>query len=159
MKRFLFTLPLLFVLGAGCGWAKTPQSAAPPAPPPAVPASASVPPQTTPPSSDEPDAILVSNNKVGNEVEVDYVKIAKQGFVVIHEDKDGQPGGVAGVSPLLNAGEQREVFVKKIKIKDKTSYWAMLHYDDGDGQFDAQKDPPVKNANGGIVMGTFEGEY
>lgn len=66
------------------------------------------------------------------------------GYVVIHGDDDGQPGAIAGTSDLLEGEFEADVAVG---MNASGTYWAMLHYDDGDGEFSASADAPVTRLN------------
>jgi len=103
------------------------------------------------------DYVRVLNQKAGIEVMMDYVLIHKRGFVVLHEDDNGQPGKIVAASNLLNAGEMREAFVRTKTEAGKT-YWAMLHTDNGDGIFDAKTDLPIRDSKDAMVMARFKAE-
>jgi putative cell wall-binding protein/plastocyanin len=66
------------------------------------------------------------------------------GYVVIHRDDNGQPGSIVGTSGLLEGEFDADVAVG---MNASGTYWAMLHYDDGDGEFSASADAPVTRLN------------
>ncbi|MBI5655104.1 hypothetical protein HZC53_05650 [Candidatus Uhrbacteria bacterium] len=166
MNKLFLSLAILPLIGAGCWFSPKTQA---PEPSLQVPGqeqpSAAVPGLPTVAQPEVPGAPEVMSNQnsyievkdqpAGIEVKLDYVLLQKQGFVVIHEDKDGMPGAIIGSSELLNAGEMRETFVK-VKTQTGKTYWAMLHADNGDKKFDAKTDAPVKDSKDAIVMAKFK---
>ena len=82
-------------------------------------------------------------------LENDQVKVAsffldKPGYVVIHADVDGKPGTVIGNSELVS-GSYSNFKVIIDATQAGTRVFAMLHYDDGDGQYEFPgDDTPVK---------------
>ncbi len=88
-------------------------------------------------------------------VVVDFVSLAKPGFVVIHKNANGQPGEIIGVSELLEAGESRSVSILA-NLTAGESYFAMLHADNGNGQFSAELDAAFVDEKGDPIMGRFE---
>lgn len=169
MKNALITLAILPFLGAGCWFtqkAQAPdvglqvpsqtQEQRPPAQTSAVEPKDMVQEPLDPLlKADQNDYVKATDQTAGIEVKLDYVLIHKPGFVVIHEDKDGQPGGFVAAGSLLNVGEMREAFVKTKTQAGKT-YWAVLHSDNGDRNFDAKNDLPIRDSNGATVMAKFK---
>lgn len=98
--------------------------------------------------------VVISDQFPGNIVYVSSAQFTKPGFVVIHKDNAGQPGAIIGYQYFdkgINPG--------KITLTSSTVeggiYYAMLHSDDGDKKFDANKDLPLKDASGNIIMKLF----
>lgn len=104
------------------------------------------------PVSDDSSDFIVSNNSIyaaeqvpGRSVSVSVIRLEKPGFVIIHDDVAGSPGKILGVSGLFKAGEIKSpepIKLSKTTIDGETIY-AMLHFDDGDGIFDAPNDKPI----------------
>ncbi|MBI2068534.1 MAG: hypothetical protein HYT67_00270 [Candidatus Yanofskybacteria bacterium] len=91
------------------------------------------------------NAIYVAEQPPSNIVSVAIVRLGKPGFVVIHEDVNEAPGRILGVSDLIAPGETKDslpITLSRSTLDGETIY-AMLHFDDGDGVFDAAKDNPV----------------
>ncbi|KKU55505.1 hypothetical protein A3H89_01405 [Candidatus Amesbacteria bacterium RIFCSPLOWO2_02_FULL_48_11] len=91
-------------------------------------------------------------------VMVERVRLVKPGYVAVHQvDEDGNPGRVLGVSGLVS-GEKRDVRVNLIEAgKEGEELAAMLHIDDGDGQFSFPgPDGPARDNYGREVMQIFE---
>ncbi len=80
---------------------------------------------------------------VDSKVTIDEVNYNKSGWMVIHNDIDGGPGEIIGVSPLF-AGRNLDVvvFVDRTKVTD--TLYAMLHEDRGElGRYEINQDFPV----------------
>lgn len=90
-------------------------------------------------------------------VTVREAALTQHGYIVIHEDEEGQPGDVIGVSDLLEPATYRGFTV----MLDRDTHagerlYAMLHTDDGDGEFTfPQSDPPTRGADGLVVVASF----
>jgi hypothetical protein len=90
-------------------------------------------------------------------VTVDSVSYGQAGFVVIHEADGDSFGNVIGSSELLegqDSYEDVEIMLDRA-VEDGETLYAMLHMDDGNGEYDdASTDAPVE-ANGEVVLDTF----
>lgn len=102
------------------------------------------------------NAIYVAEQAPSKTVSVAVVRFEKPGFVVIHEDTNGAPGRILGVSGLIMAGEKNflQVALSRSTVDGETVY-AMLHLDDGDKTFDATKDKSVLDRIGGEPVMTI----
>lgn len=101
-------------------------------------------------------AITVSDqdaNTVG--VTINSATLAVAGFIEIHADVNGSIGTYVGSSKVLAAGTYANQSIIMSTVPG-ASYWAMLHADDGNGIFEPEKDLPIKNADGEIVMQKFQ---
>lgn len=104
----------------------------------------------------EKNAINVSSAQAGDELTVSYALLENPGFIVIHEDEEGKPGSIVGTSDLLLAGENRDVAISlDEELVEDGIYYAMLHADDGDEEFDAMLDAPVQSLLGNPIMMMF----
>jgi len=94
----------------------------------------------TPPSTVEevmsPASIAASDHAVTGRgwVSIDSLFLDKPGYVVIHAVIDGAPGAVLGNSGLLE-GSREDVVVQVSDYRGRGGLIAMLHYDDGDGEY------------------------
>lgn len=106
----------------------------------------------------EENAVVTPEQRPGNTVTVAQVYLAAPGYVVIHEDINGQPGTILGSSSLLQAGESGAVVVTLSRpSRDGERLHAMLHAEMNDNStFDAPSDTPVQSRLGGPLMGWFE---
>lgn len=97
------------------------------------------------------NAIYVAEQAPGRSFSVAVTRWEKPGFVVIHEDANGAPGKILGVSSLLPAGETKNLspITLSRSTRDTETVYAMLHFDNGDGSFDAKNDKPALDSVGG----------
>lgn len=105
-------------------------------------------------------SILVSNQPSGESVSIDSATLVNPGYIVIHEQKDGELGPVIGNSPLFEAGtfENVSVDLDRLSIAGETLY-AMLHDDDGNAQYEFPgADVPTLNSAQEVVVLPFEVE-
>ncbi len=91
------------------------------------------------------NAIYVAEQVPSETLSIAVVRLEKPGFVVIHEDVTGVPGGILGASELLMEGETNNLASIPLSrlTRDGETLYAMLHLDDGDGIFDAMNDKPA----------------
>lgn len=100
------------------------------------------------------NAIYVAEQALGRSVSVSLTRLEKSGFVVIHEDADGAPDKILGVSGLLPVGETenpKTITLSRV-MRDGEIIYAMLHIDNGDGKFDAADDKPALDSVDGAPM-------
>ncbi|MBI5135456.1 cupredoxin domain-containing protein [Candidatus Uhrbacteria bacterium] len=112
---------------------------------------------STTPVEGTPGMVAVDDQPAGATVTVKLVSFEKPGFLTIHEQTNGNPGAVTGVSVLLPKGSSTNVVVP---VSPSTvvgkSYFAMLHSDDGDGAYQFPgPDGPLLAADGALVMMKF----
>lgn len=91
------------------------------------------------------NAVYVSDQKPGNSIKASVVRLEKPGFLVIHEDKGGNPGDIIGSSQLLPIGQTQNLLpiTLSIVILDGQTIYAMLHIDNGDSIFKEGEDKPA----------------
>ena len=106
----------------------------------------------------EENAVVTPEQRPGTNVAVAQVYLAAPGYVVIHEDSNGEAGAILGSSALLQVGENNNVSVTLSRAsKDGEKLWAMLHSEkDGNTTFNVQTDTPVESRTGGPISGWFE---
>lgn len=85
-------------------------------------------------------------------VEVDGY-IPRLGYVVVHLEEDGAPGEVVGHSRLVVGDFEAHSRVNT--SSGGTAYYAMLHYDDGDGEYEFPGDDNPVHLDGEIVLDRF----
>lgn len=99
------------------------------------------------------NAIAVSEQPPADSVTVSLATLAEDGYIVIHEAEEGAPGAIIAASGLLPAGTHNNVAVDLNAVPtDGSEFIAMLHTDNGDGQFNAADDAPVTHDGGPIMM-------
>jgi hypothetical protein len=95
----------------------------------------------------ESNAIVVSDQKPADRLimtKIFFDRSGPGGYVVVHKDANGVPGDSIGTSIYLEPGEYDNVAIDlTATVTNGETLYAMLHNDDGDALFDAQKDLPV----------------
>lgn len=101
------------------------------------------------------NSVSVEDQKPGNNVLIQSLSLAVTGWVVIHDDNNGKPGHILGAH-RFNVGTYAGQNVELLKgTEEGKVYYAMLHADDGDRQFDYRVDLPLKDETGNMVMMRF----
>lgn len=119
-----------------------------------VPATSNTPADNTLSTAPGANGIVMSDQYPGNVVYLSSVQMDKAGWVEIHKDNNGQPGAIIG-SAWAPAGISPVKVTLTEPLIDGSTYYAMLHSDNGDQKFNAATDLPIKDANGNIVMRVF----
>lgn len=111
---------------------------------------------TTAPARVGGNLIYVPEQTPGSVVTVAQVGLEQPGYVVVHRAAGEKPGPIVGASALIAAGDHADLAVSlSQRTADGQTFFAMLHRDDGDGQFDARTDAPVKDQFGNVMMMEF----
>ncbi|PIR47042.1 MAG: hypothetical protein COV07_01040 [Candidatus Vogelbacteria bacterium CG10_big_fil_rev_8_21_14_0_10_45_14] len=109
--------------------------------------------QTTPATSGSMMAsVSVGNQMAGSKV----MTVAKTGattWVVVHEDRNGEPGNILGARRVEAGTTTTEVMLLRGTVAGG-KYYVMLHSDNGDGKFDYKLDLPILEG-GMAVMSSF----
>lgn len=105
----------------------------------------------------EENMVVVSEQRPGANITGSLIVLAAPGYLVIHEDTNGEPGAILGTSALVRAGENTNVQVKLSRpARDKETLHAMLHFEKGGNTaFAATEDTPVPSSLGGPISGWF----
>lgn len=100
----------------------------------------------------ENNSIAVSGQGETNILVASMIVITNPGYVVVHEDNNGQPGKIIGVSKLIGPGMVHGVSIQLSRnaIAGEKLY-AMLHKDNGDKTY-SDTDIPVTGKNGEPIM-------
>jgi len=100
-------------------------------------------------------SIAVEEQKVENDnVVVTRLFLDKPGYIVIHKVVDGKPGAVIGNSGLLDGGNSN-INVKVSDYENENELIAMLHYDDGDGNYEFPGDDTPTKVDDKVVLQKF----
>jgi hypothetical protein len=101
------------------------------------------------------NTIVVTSQGAGDKVVLDRLVLKKRGWAVIYEDERGRPMRILGAH-RFPAGDHREVVVELLRATlPGRVYYAMIHDDDGDDEFDFRKDLPLTDETGGPIMMRF----
>lgn len=99
--------------------------------------------------------IVMTDQYPGNIVYLSSVALEQPGFVVIHKDNAGKPGAVLGTAYFDKGIAPGKVILTSPTV-DGSTYYAVLHADDGDKKFDATKDLEMKDSSGKVIMKVFK---
>jgi len=103
------------------------------------------------------NGLYVSDQKPGKEINANLVFMNGDGFVVIHESDNGNPGAIIGNSVILSSGDSNNVVIELSRmITDNESFIAMLHKDNGDKTFNPSEDSSVVDEQGNIIQMSFQ---
>lgn len=102
----------------------------------------------------EPSVTVSDQDLAEGEVTVDAAVLDEPGYVVVHADADGSPGRVIGNSGLFS-GEREGVAIDVDAGNATPTVYAMLHYDDGDGEYEFPGDDGPVAVNGSVVVEGF----
>ena len=101
------------------------------------------------------NAVAVNDQQPGSSVSITMVTLARDGWVVIHEGRDSQPGNILGAK-RFTAGQNQSGTVELLRPTEEGKvYFVMLHSDDGDRQFDRAKDLLIADQQGNAIMMRF----
>jgi hypothetical protein len=100
------------------------------------------------------NSVLVDDQKPGDKVMIKSVTLETAGWVVIHDDNNAKPGHILGAH-RFNAGTYTGQVELLKNTEEEKVYYAMLHADNGDRQFDYRTDLPTKDQIGNPVMMRF----
>lgn len=102
------------------------------------------------------NAIEVTAFTPGGTVIADIVILDAPGYIVVHEDEDGELGKIIGESALLSEGETKNVVIELSReSKEGEVFYAVLYADDEDGEFEEDQDVPVEDEKGNVVLAKF----
>ena len=108
-------------------------------------------------TDNQPPSILISEQSLGtdNQLVIKKAAIPDDGWVVIHEKQNGQPGPVIGYTSLLK-GDASKIKITIDKTNLTPSLIAMLHYDRGQKgvfEFPGDDGPVIKDKQ--VIMQEF----
>lgn len=101
--------------------------------------------------------ISVANQRAGNTIVIANVTLPEASWVVIREDRAGEPGNILGAGWLLS-GMHTDVSVDLLRTTvGGEKYYAVLYKDvGGDKKFDHTIDTPILTEEGKPATATFE---
>jgi LPXTG-motif cell wall-anchored protein len=109
-------------------------------------------------AQEEVPSVTVTDQTIGqdNVVTVAQVVSPMQGWIVVHNQQDGAPGPVIGYA-MVQSGTNNNVSVEIDPDRLTDTLYAMLHEDTGImGEYEfPDADPPVTDAQGNVVMESF----
>ena len=105
----------------------------------------------------EENALVPTDQRPGNSVSINRALLNQPGYVVVHEESDGQAGAILGSSTLLPKGEHSRVSVTLSRpARDGETLYVMIHAEGNNNQtFEAASDPAVQGSQGDSIMASF----
>ncbi len=102
-------------------------------------------------------SLIVPQQAGGANIFIENAFLQEEGYVVIHRNEDSKPGEIIGVSELLQVGSNAN-FLMDIdeEVIEGDVLFAVLHTDDGDGEFDALLDTPTVDKEGNPILVQFD---
>lgn len=100
------------------------------------------------------NSVTAADQPAGDTVAVASAALAKDAWIAVHEDINGNPGKILGAQ-MFPAGDTSGIIQLLRATATGRTYHVMIHADDGDREFSAAEDMPVKNAEGNPVMAKF----
>ena len=97
--------------------------------------------------------IVIDNQLPGNQVLLSKVNLSESRWIAIHEDRNGAPGNIIGAG-RYPGGPTTSTSIELLRPTVKGVYYAMIHTDDGDSEFNYPKDIPV-SSGGHALMTRF----
>lgn len=117
----------------------------------------------TQPASTEPtsspnseNSITTSDQYADNTVTIAKITLAQDGWIVIYDEKSGKPNTIIAAA-RLNAGTytDRAVDLLGKTTQEGKTYFAVIHSDNGDRQFNYVDDLPIKDSSGNLISASF----
>lgn len=101
------------------------------------------------------NSVQAPDQPAGLRVIIDKLTVDQNSWVAIHEDIDGVPGNILGAA-RFDAGEYEDEVVNLLRnTEEGSTYYAMIYADDGDKEFDHEKDLPVTGSQDTPIMDVF----
>lgn len=102
------------------------------------------------------NVLVASNQPAGDVMIMSMVSLETNGWVAIYEARgDGEPGNILGAA-RFDAGRY---FAQKIELlrgtEEGSTYFAILHADDGDSEFDYKRETPLQDLLGNLTLAQF----
>src|SRR3989344_4480086 len=98
------------------------------------------------------NTFVVANQPAGSSIIMSMISLKVSGWIAIHE-KDAQ-GGIVTIlgARRFNAGNYFAEPIDLLRVTEEGHvYVAVLHGDDGEGEFDFAKEIPLKDIKGSLV--------
>lgn len=103
------------------------------------------------------NSISVKNQISGNQVVLESVSFESDGWVAIHEERDGELGNTLGAGWFPAGTNSGTIDLLRGTVAGGT-YYAVLHGDDGDKQYNYKIDKPLTDDSGSMLMVKFSAE-
>lgn len=102
-------------------------------------------------------SLTVLNQPAGMRVTISSVTASSNVWAVVHQDENGRPGKILGAERFRLGRTQGAVDLLRGTVSGG-AYYVLLHSDDGNSEFMADKDLPVEDAAGETVLVKFNAQ-
>ena len=102
--------------------------------------------------------ITVNNQAAGSAVTVGSATLSTNGWIVVHEERNGFIGNALGAK-RKDAGTHQNIVIPLLRdTQENTRYWIVLYSDDGDKQFNLAADFPLRNTENEPITSSFQAQ-
>lgn len=100
------------------------------------------------------NTITIDDQKAGNTVFVSLTTLSRSAWIAIHEENGGAPGNILGAR-YFSSGKTAGTVELLRATTAGNAYYAIIHEDDGDREFDFRNDLPLQDPFGNYFMAEF----
>lgn len=105
--------------------------------------------------ADNTEGLLsIDDQPAGLSVSVAHASVSSDQWLVIVEDRGGQPGNVLGAARFVGGAQSGEVQLLRATTPAKT-YYGLIYKDDGDRIFSLEGDTPLRDESGNLILVSF----
>lgn len=102
--------------------------------------------------------VIVTNQPYGSAVKVNAVSLESDGWIVVHEEKDGLITNALGAA-RRDSGLQKNIVIPLLRDTTQGArYWIVLYADNGDRQFDLKTDFPLRDSTNNPITTSFKAQ-
>ncbi|QSH39572.1 hypothetical protein JXR01_00990 [Candidatus Kaiserbacteria bacterium] len=102
--------------------------------------------------------ITVNDQSAGSAVTVSFATLSANGWIVVHEERNGFIGNALGAK-RKDAGTHQNTVIPLLRdTQENTRYWIVLYSDDGDKQFNLSTDFPLRNTENDPITSSFQAQ-
>ena len=105
-------------------------------------------------SSTTSGKLSIADQPAGVTVQVAHAEVSQDQWVVVHEERSGEPGNVLGAARFM-PGTISGVVTLLRGTTVGSRYFGVIYQDDGDRIFSLEKDTPLHDAQGNTILVTF----
>ncbi|PIR69396.1 MAG: hypothetical protein COU47_03435 [Candidatus Niyogibacteria bacterium CG10_big_fil_rev_8_21_14_0_10_46_36] len=99
-------------------------------------------------------SVSVDDQRAGESVFIALATLSRGAWVAIHEDQDGMPANILGARYFPGGKTAGTVELLRGTVPER-AYYAVIHADDGDREFDFRRDEALQDPFGNLIMSAF----
>lgn len=100
------------------------------------------------------NTVSVDEQRAGDSVFISLATLSRGAWIAIHEDSGGLPSNILGAR-YFPAGKTAGTVDLLRATTPGTTYYAVIHMDDGNREFDFRRDEPLQDPFGNMILGIF----